>query len=93
MARIITYKYEGPFDELKMEKLLRKAKELGVVGEYDTGRGDVVWFEGRPGPALRSVRTDVLGLIAEHKRLQAAARAKAKAKGGAPTRAARREKP
>lgn len=59
VARSVTYAYEGEFSESAVEKILELAKESGVVTEYDSGRGSVVWFSGSPGPALRKVREEV----------------------------------
>lgn len=67
-TRIVGYHYgwDGlDFDESPMERVLGKAKAAGVVSEFDTGRGNLVWFEGPPGKALRAVRTQVLALLAE----------------------------
>lgn len=56
-SRSVTYHLEGqPFDESAAEKLLQKAKEDGLVTEFDTGRGNVLWFNGRPGPELRALK-------------------------------------
>jgi hypothetical protein len=52
------------FDESDAERILDKAKEKGVVLNYDTGRGHVLWFEGLPGPALRKVRNQITKLLA-----------------------------
>ena len=51
------------FDESAMGNLLEVAKRLGIIIAYDTGRGVVVWFHGRPGPALRALRDAVLSLM------------------------------
>lgn len=57
-SRIVRYGWESPsgFDESAMDRLLYAARAAGVVTMHDAGRGRVVWFEGPPGPALRSVR-------------------------------------
>lgn len=56
-SRSVTYWLQGrPFDESVAEKLLLKAKEEGLVLEFDTGRGDALWFNGRPGPELRALK-------------------------------------
>jgi len=56
-SRSVTYHLEGrPFDEGAAEKLLLKAKEDGLVMEFDTGRGNLLWFNGKPGPELRALK-------------------------------------
>lgn len=56
MSRVVRYEVRGEFSEWDMERLLRGAKARGVVKDFDTGRGLLAWFEGRPGGALRDVR-------------------------------------
>jgi hypothetical protein len=62
MSRVIGYRLEAPhgFIETTMEALLRQARAAGLVTAYDTGRGRVCWFNGRPGPELRALRDRVL---------------------------------
>jgi hypothetical protein len=71
MGRMVGYRYgfdsDIEFDESAMERILVRATKLGIVTEYDTGRGRVVWFNGRPGAALRAVRDQVQALIAKGK--------------------------
>ena len=59
-TRATGYRYACPegtsFDESAMETALAAAKRLGLVTEYDTGRGHIVWFNGPPGQGLREVR-------------------------------------
>lgn len=62
-TRIVTYRFEGLFNETAVEKILQTAKRWGVVTEYDTGRGAIVWFQGPPGARLREVRRMVAELI------------------------------
>lgn len=66
-SRTIGYEFEGGFDETAVEKILIRAKEEGVVTQFDTGRGRVVWFNGSPGKALREVRDAVVRLIVRHR--------------------------
>lgn len=67
-SRSVGYKFgydsDIEFDETAMEKLLNSAKAAGVVTEFDTGRGHVVWFNGYPGKEMREVRKRVLEIIA-----------------------------
>ena len=58
-CRMIGYNYEGTFDESAMEIILQRALNAGVVAEFDTGRGNIVWFNGFPGEELREVRDRV----------------------------------
>ena len=64
-TRVVTYRYEVPggFDESVVEPVIERAREAGVVTEYDTGRGQVVWFQGAPGDGLRALRERVLELL------------------------------
>jgi len=43
--------------------VIERAREDGVVTEFDTGRGQVVWFQGPPGERLRALRERVLELL------------------------------
>ncbi len=70
MARITGYTYIASFRESVIEKVLEKAKAAGVVTQYDTGRGELVWFNGRPGRALREVRNRVLALLGGRKNVR-----------------------
>jgi hypothetical protein len=68
MSRIIGYAYEAlsdadRVDETPVERVLDKALKQGVVTQFDTGRGLGVWFNGKPGKALRAVRSQVLRLL------------------------------
>ena len=71
-ARSIRYGWHKPngehseqntFNEVAMEKLLSEAKRSGIVSEYDTGRGAIVWFIGQPGKELRLLKKKVLALL------------------------------
>jgi hypothetical protein len=62
-TRAVGYRFEGDFDEAVAEGILLAARKTGVVTEYDTGRGHVVWFNGFPGAELRKVRDQVQSLI------------------------------
>lgn len=69
MARIIGYKYEGTFLDLdKMEKVLQRALDDKVIVEFDFTKSadptkDFVWFNGRPGKALRAIRDGIRSLM------------------------------
>lgn len=62
-SRVIGYTIEAPhgFDEAKVERLLRVAERAGIVarGQWDTGRGRLVWFNGPPGPRMRAIRDQI----------------------------------
>lgn len=76
-TRIVGYTYIAEFDETPVERVLESAKAAGVVTEFDTGRGNLVWFEGPPGAALREVRgkvQEILGTYARDPRCPACGR-------------------
>ena len=64
-TRVVGYRYEGAFHETTMETLLEKAQAAGIVTQFDTGRGQLVWFNGPPGAALRKVRDQVKAIMAK----------------------------
>lgn len=61
-TRVVSYAWgvPGGFDETRMDRLLYEARAAGVISMHDAGRGQAVWFEGPPGPALRELRERVL---------------------------------
>lgn len=65
MHRVTGYYYEVPdgFDEYEVEKVLARAVADGAVTEFDTGRGRIVWFNGKPSAELRSVRDRVVAML------------------------------
>lgn len=71
-SRCVGYKFgfdsQIEFAESEMEKVLEAAKKAGVVTEFDTGRGNCVWFNGYPGKEMREVRKQVLAVIADYPR-------------------------
>lgn len=62
-TRIVGYRYVAEFDETPVEKVLEAARRDGIVTEFDTGRGQLVWFEGPPGAALRGIRERVREIL------------------------------
>lgn len=71
-ARTVRYGYHVPdgefskrsvFCEEDAKRILEPACAAGIVHEYDTGRGAIVWFTGHPGAALREVRRRVRALL------------------------------
>lgn len=62
-TRVIGYAFEGEFDETEMERILQKAELAGIVTQFDTGRGSMVWFNGHPGAELRRVRQECVAII------------------------------
>jgi hypothetical protein len=68
---LISYKWQAPVqdhahdapNESTIDDLLRAAKRDGIVREYSTGRGLIVWFEGAPGEKLRNIRDRVRTLL------------------------------
>ena len=63
VGRSITYELEGSFQEASAERLLAAAKTSGLVLEYDTGRGSLMWFQGKPGQELRDLKKKLQALI------------------------------
>lgn len=72
-TRVIGYCYGVPdgkgylvcnaFDESAVEKILKKALQSGIITQYDTGRGQMVWFNGPPGEKLRAIRNQIRALL------------------------------
>lgn len=61
-TRVIQYQIEDPnghLDDYKAERMLDDARKRGIVTEYDAGRGSFMWFNGRPGKALRAFRKEL----------------------------------
>jgi hypothetical protein len=58
-TRVVFYQFVGPFT-FDPDARLKKAERAGVVTTWDDGRGDIPWFEGPPGPALRALRDEFL---------------------------------
>ncbi len=57
---------EPAIDEAPLTRLLDDAIARGIVprGQYDTGRGRFLWFNGWPGKELRKLRARVLATVA-----------------------------
>ena len=64
-TRVVGYRFEGEFNESAAEAVLQKAQAAGIVSQFDTGRGHLVWFNGPPGAALREVRKQVKAIVDE----------------------------
>jgi len=68
-SRGVHYGFEAPRDEdvefmeSEMEALLEKARQVGTLTQFDTGRGRIVWFEGTPGAAMRELRRQVVAML------------------------------
>lgn len=62
-TRVTGYRYEGSFKESDVEKILEAAQKAGVVTEFDTGRGNLVWFNGPPGPEMRKLRDQIKAIV------------------------------
>lgn len=63
-TRCVSFHHEGDIDVVAIEALLKKAQASGVIAQFDAMRSmerghDMVWYEGRPGPKLRALRTAV----------------------------------
>lgn len=62
-SKTVGYRFEGEFSESSAERVLERALAAGVVTEYDTGRGRIVWFNGYAGAELRVVRDEVRSIV------------------------------
>lgn len=72
-SRVVRYGWSLPdgngfnvpdvFNEHAMTTLLAKAITAGVITQFDTGRGAIVWFEGTPGARLRALKAEVLSRL------------------------------
>ena len=58
-----TAEYPKSFNETVIRKLLEKAIKEGIISEYDTGRGHVVWFNGAPCKELRHLRDQIKDIV------------------------------
>ncbi len=71
-TRIVSYKYDGAFDEPAVDRLLDRARRDGVITECDCGSrsdlGTIVWFEGPPGPRMRMLREQIFALAPPDRR-------------------------
>ena len=61
LSRQVYYSFEAPkdtvgFDEPEAERVLKEAVEDGIVTNYDTGRGYIVWWNGFPGEDMRRIK-------------------------------------
>lgn len=57
-SRSVHYRVNGDLQGEEADKLLSRAKERGLVTNYDVGR-QLTWFEGAPGADLRALRRDL----------------------------------
>lgn len=62
-SRSVRCELRGEFDERRAEVILLKAQVSGLVLQFDTGRGSVMWFTGKPGKPLRDLRSELYKLI------------------------------
>lgn len=64
-SRSVGYVIDGEFDESAAEAILRRAEAAGVVvrGQWDTGRGHIMWFNGPPGASMRALRDELRALV------------------------------
>lgn len=63
--------YSFPGEEsfgFDVEARLAKALKDGVITEYDDGRNQSPWFNGRPGPELRALRDEFRRADAERRK-------------------------
>ena len=66
-TKVVQYRFESTvlygFKESQVEKLLTAALDLGVITEFDTGRGHGVWFNGPPSRDLRTLRNSIKSIV------------------------------
>ncbi len=68
VTRVVGYRFGGDIDLVRVTKLLDRALVAGVVTQFDSNKSmthgqDVVWFNGRPGAAMRSLRAQIEALV------------------------------
>ena len=68
VTRVVGYRFGGDIDLVRVTKLLDRALAAGVVTQFDSNKSmqrgmDVVWFNGPPGAALRSLRAQIEALV------------------------------
>lgn len=63
--RVLADPHEPSLAEAQIEARLQKAEREGVVarGQFDTGRGRYLWWNGWPGKAMRQLVKDLDLLI------------------------------
>jgi hypothetical protein len=67
-TRVVGYRLGGDIDIARVMKLLERAHVQGVVTQFDSNKSmehgkDVVWFNGPPGRAMRSLRAQISVLV------------------------------
>ncbi len=65
-SRSIGYALVGPLDDARADTLLHAARDAGIISEFDSGRGDFLWFNGPPGARLRAFRARLLADVGGH---------------------------
>ena len=68
VTRVVGYRFGGDIDLDRVTKLLDRALASGVATQFDSTKSmergkDVVWFNGPPGPAMRSLRDQIDALV------------------------------
>ena len=68
VTRVVGYRFGGDIDLARVTKLLDRALAAGVVTQFDSNKSmergmDVVWFNGPPSAALRSLRAQIEALV------------------------------
>lgn len=68
VTRVVSYRFVGDIDIARAMKLLARALSLGLVTQFDSTKSsergkDVVWFNGPPGIAMRSLRVQIGTLV------------------------------
>lgn len=68
MTRVVGYRFGGDIDLDRATTLLDRARLRGVVTQFDSNKSmergkDIVWFNGPPGPAMRTLRAQIAALV------------------------------
>lgn len=65
-TRVVGYRFEGDFDQPKVDRMLSEALASNVITQYVAkmySENGVIWFNGPPGEKLRKLRDKVKGLV------------------------------
>lgn len=63
LSEIANFRFEGDFQEGPIEALLEQARSAGIVTEFDTGRGRIVWANGKPSAEFEELKSEVEALV------------------------------
>lgn len=63
ISDIANFRFVGDFSEGPIESLLLEAQAAGIITEYDTGRGRIVWANGKPGAEFERLEKRIRDLV------------------------------